>query len=109
MASDQKTQSGELTDAERAARVRALLESDPPAIVQRSIEAFRRDLPELLNSHRGRWVAYRGDERIGIGKSQTDLYEVCRRLGLTRGEFIVCGIEEGVFDPDESLEASRDV
>ncbi|HEX5271221.1 MAG TPA: hypothetical protein VFW33_12060, partial [Gemmataceae bacterium] len=39
-----------------------------PPLFRRSQEAFWRDLPELLKSRRtrGKWVAYHGDERIGI-------------------------------------------
>ena len=36
-------------------------------MVAKSQEAFRRDLPELLKNHYGQWVAYHGDERLGLG------------------------------------------
>ncbi|MBW3539377.1 MAG: hypothetical protein KY476_03835 [Planctomycetes bacterium] len=95
--------------ADRAAALRALLEADPPPMITKSIAAFRRDLPELLNKHRGQWVAYHGDQRLGFGRSKTDLYEECFRRGLTLDDFVVCGIEEGTFDPDEEVEFSFDV
>ena len=63
---------------------------------------------EYPKSH-GSWVAYNGDERIGFGKSQTGLYEECLRRGLTRDDFVVCGVDEGVFDPDEELEITSDI
>ena len=38
-----------------------------PPMVAKSQEAFRRELPELLKNHYGQWVAYHGDERLGLG------------------------------------------
>ena len=87
-----------------ASAVRALLDGDPPAIIVKSIAAFRRDLPELLTTHRGRWVAYHGDERIGFGRRHTPLYQQCLRQGLAPVEFVVTLVEPWVFDPDEEIE-----
>jgi len=63
----------------------------PPG-VQRSQEAFRRHLPELLQNKRlyRQWVAYHGDELVGIGRSETDLYEECFRRGLKDEDLAVC-------------------
>jgi hypothetical protein len=99
----------DLSDEERAAQIKALLNSDPPPMIQKSIETIRRDLPEMLETHRGEWVAYHGDERIGFGTSQTELVEECFRRGLTRDDFVVCGVGQGVFAPDEVIEISPDV
>ena len=109
MATEQQTAPRELTDEERAAQLDALLNSEPLPMIQRSIDTFRCDLPELLKTHYGKWVAYNGDERIGFGRTETDLYEECFRRGLTRDEFIVSAIEPGAFDPDEEIEVSIDV
>jgi hypothetical protein len=76
---------------------------EPPAGINpqmlRSMQAYWRDLPELLKvkRNRGRWVAYHGDERVGLGKTQTEMYQQCFRRGLQRGEFYVGKIET---DPD---------
>jgi hypothetical protein len=109
MATEQMTARRELTDEERAAQLDAILNAGPLPMIQRSIGAFRRDLPGLLRTHYGKWVAYHGDQRIGFGRTQTDLYEKCFRRGLTRDEFVVCGIEPGAFDPNEEIETSVDV
>lgn len=109
MATDQSTKPRELTDQQRATAVRALLESAPPPMIEKSIDAFRRDLPDMLVTHCGKWVAYHGDERIGFGNSQTELYNKCFGLGLTRDDFVVCGVDEGTFDPDAEIETSLDV
>ena len=65
----------------------------PPGI-RRSNEAFYRDLPELLKNKKlfRRWVAYHGDERIGIARDPGVLYEECERRGLKQEEFAVCCI-----------------
>jgi len=65
----------------------------PPGIL-RSQEAFRRDLPQLLQNKRlfRQWVAYHEATRIGIAPSEDDLYEECFRRGLREEEFVVCCI-----------------
>ena len=94
---------------QRAVTVRALFEAGPLPITQKCIAAIRRDLPELLKTHRGWWVAYHGDEQIGVRRGKGDLYQECLRRGLSPEEFIVCGVEEGVFDPEEEVEATLDI
>jgi len=42
-------------------------------------------------------VAYHGEERVAIGKSDVDAYQECFRRGLKRGEFYVGWLKE---DPD---------
>lgn len=75
---------------------------DPVApMLIRSLEAFRRDLPRLLETHYGKWVAYRGDERLGLGRTQTELYQQGFARGLKADEFLVCSIEPEI--PDEEI------
>ncbi len=75
----------------------------PPGIL-RSLTAFRRDLPELMKTHYGQWVAYHGDERLGFGRHKTPLFQECLRRGLQRGEFIVyMVIPEIPYDEDGYL------
>ena len=84
--------------------IQQLMDSEPLPMIHKSIEAFRRDLPELLKTHRGKWVAYHGNKRIGFGKTETSLYQECFRRGLTRDDFIVGFVTPGAFDPDEEIE-----
>ena len=63
----------------------------PPGIT-RSVAAFRRDLPELLNEHAGEWVAYHHEDCVGFGGSKTQLYKECLSH-FGRGEFIVEFVE----------------
>src|SRR5947209_6954343 len=71
-----------------------------PAML-RSQRGFWRDLPELLKNRRnhGKWVAYHGDERVGLGKTRTELYRHCLGRGLRRGEFYIDRIEEAETPP----------
>lgn len=70
-----------------------------PPMVLRSMRAFWRDLPSLLEVRRSRkkWAAYHGDERVTIARSEVDAYQECFRRGL-KDEEIYVGILEA--DPD---------
>jgi len=61
-------------------------------MVAKSQEAFHRDLPELLKNRYGQWVAYQGNERVGFGRTQLELYRECLRRGLKDEDFVVWGI-----------------
>ncbi len=50
------------------------VEEPPPGIapmILRSMQAFWRDLPEMLKHrrNRGKWAAYHGEERVAIARS----------------------------------------
>jgi hypothetical protein len=83
---------------------------DIPAGIRRSQEAFRRELPGLLEQKRlvRRWVAYHGAERIGIARDEADLYAECYRRGLKDEEFVVrCIVPE--LPPDTDVTPLFDV
>jgi len=85
-------------------------EFDIPPGIGSSQEAFRRDLPQLLQQKRlaRQWVAYHGNERIGIARAEADLYEACYRRGLKDEEFVVrCIVPE--LPPDIDLTPLFDV
>jgi hypothetical protein len=71
-----------------------------PAML-RAQRVFWRELPELLKNKRnhGQWVAYHGDERVGQGKTRTELYQRCLQQGLQRGAFYIGKIEEADTPP----------
>jgi hypothetical protein len=71
--------------------------------IRRSQEAFFRDLPELLKDRRlrGKWVAYHGDERVKIGRTQTDVIKECNRRGLEIDQYDVFVIEPQSQEPEE--------
>jgi hypothetical protein len=74
-----------------------------PEGVRKSQEAFFRDLPELLNDRKlkGRYVAYHGNERIGIAMDDVPLIRECLRRGLNRDEYDVLIIEPQSREPEE--------
>ena len=84
-----------------------------PPLRLHSMQAFWRDLTELLKvrRNRGRWAAYHGEERVAISRSPADAYQECFRRGLKRGEFFVGWLKEepdgispwGTFESDWSL------
>jgi len=52
--------------------------------IRRSQEAFWRDLPQLLRKRRdhGKWVAYHGDERIGVAYRPQELVRAIVQRGI---------------------------
>src|SRR4051795_5191188 len=75
----------------------------PPLIARAQVQ-FRRDLPELIGSHAGDWVAYSGEERIGVGSDEKELVLRCVGRGLRDDQFVVRAIAPGVeevLDPAE--------
>ena len=73
-----------------------------PEGIRKSKEAFFRDLAALIGdpSLRGKWVAYHGEERIGIATDDEPLIMECRRRGLEVHEYIVLTIEPKTTAPE---------
>jgi hypothetical protein len=83
------------------------LDDDPVApVLAESLEAFRRDLPELLKTQRGKWVAHHGSQQIGIARTAAALYQRCFRQGLKEHEFLVSHISPEI--PDHEITWSAD-
>jgi hypothetical protein len=74
-----------------------------PEGIRKSQEAFFRDLPELLKDRRlrGKYIAYHGDERIGIARDDVPLIRECLRRGLKRDEYDILVIEPQSPEPEE--------
>ncbi len=67
-------------------------EPEPPQVptgIARSVAAFRRDLPKLLEEHDGEWVAYHHDQRVQLGSSGRAIYRNCLERGISQDDFIV--------------------
>lgn len=75
-----------------------LIHSIPPLIARGNLTFFRK-LPELLGKHRGEWVAYSGEELIGVGRDDLKLVRRCHARGLKNDQFIVRRVEP--WDEDE--------
>ncbi|MBV9122844.1 MAG: HEAT repeat domain-containing protein [Planctomycetes bacterium] len=56
---------------------------------------YRAALPQLLQQHRGQWIALRASERI-IDSDPHKVVEACSALGWREGEFLLCHIEPDV-------------
>jgi hypothetical protein len=70
-------------------------------LIQRSHQTFMRELPELLKRHRGQWVAYHGDQRLGFAHNSTKLIRQWHARGVPQGEL---GLFMVVPDyPDEDI------
>jgi hypothetical protein len=63
-----------------------------PEAIRRSVAAFKRDLPRLLKEHPDQWVAYHGEEQVGIAATDLELYQQCLKR-WSQDEFIVRCIE----------------
>lgn len=74
-----------------------------PEGIRKSQEAFFRDLPELLKDRKlqGRYIAYHGDERIGIARDDEPLIRECLRRGLKREDYDILIIEPQSAEPEE--------
>jgi hypothetical protein len=80
------------------------LEQIPPGI-RRSQEAYWRDLPQLLQSrHKGQWVAYHGDERVGFARSQDEIYRECFQRGYRDDDFYVARVTPHYHAPWEIID-----
>ena len=58
--------------------------------LEQSQAAFESELPDLLQHHRGEWVAYADGKLVRFGRSQAELYRHCLTdLKLTHDRFVV--------------------
>jgi hypothetical protein len=66
-------------------------------------QQFVRDLPHLLRNHPGCWVAYHGEQQVGIARHTGELHQVCRQQQLALDELMFFEIvppdEEVLFGP----------
>jgi hypothetical protein len=56
------------------------------------LERFWHDLPRLLKTNFGKWVACTSAGVQQTGDDEEDLYDRCLRAGLKPGEFIVARV-----------------
>ena len=90
--------------------------STPPAgadqcgtSIAEAIATFRRAIPQLFDSHRGEWVAYRGGELLGFGTSKDDLFNEWLRQGVGRREIFIRKIDEDSLLETDQVDASPDL
>jgi hypothetical protein len=75
-------------------------------MILRAQAAVRRDLPELLRNKklRGKFIAYAGDERIGIADDDADLIREIIRRGIPEDHYFIWVIEPGPVMEEEEVE-----
>jgi hypothetical protein len=60
--------------------------------IREALEAFRRDLPEMMKGHHKQWVAYYGANRLGFG-DKTELYQRYQAQGYDPEELFITTVE----------------
>ncbi len=48
-------------------------------MLEQELDAFMKQLPEMLKSHQGKWVAFRNNEHLNYWDTQTDCIEEAYR------------------------------
>ena len=114
-----RTKGNRRTDAvsEQQCAENPILSVEPPSLlpatvsplIARAQRLFRRDLPRLLLSHDGQWVAYRGDQQVGFGDSMLDLYRECFRMGIKPDELVVRLIDAEQLAEELEVDITHDV
>ena len=61
--------------------------------MQAAERRYLRDLPQLLVSKPGRWVAYTSQGLIAEGDDELAVFRACDERGLPRGQFVVTRVE----------------
>jgi hypothetical protein len=71
--------------------------------IERSREAFLRDLPLLLADpkKRGLWTVYHGSERLGISRDSRTLLRLIQRKGIAGDQFYLGVIRPHEPEPEE--------
>jgi hypothetical protein len=64
-----------------------------PGDMRAAERLYLQDLPELLRTKPGDWIAYSAQGRIAQGPDEMALFQLCFTQGLRRGQFLVARIE----------------
>jgi hypothetical protein len=80
----------------------SLLDIPVAPMIKKAVEKHLREWEGLMGRYAYQWAAYRGDERLEIGKTKHGLYRKYLDRGLSLDELVVLGIgppEEDDLDP----------
>jgi hypothetical protein len=77
-----------------------------PEGIRRSQQALRQALPELLQQPKlfRQWVAYHGEQRIGIDRDAARLLGECSRRGLAEDQYYIGWIDQSELVEEEEIE-----
>ena len=83
----------------------SLAEIEVLPMIRKAVEKHLREWEELMKRYPYQWAAYRGDERLEIGKTKHGLYRKYLDRGLSLDELVVLGIGPPIEDEidDEEL------
>lgn len=70
----------------------AILNVEVAPMVKKAMEKHLREWEGLMKRYPYQWAAYRGEERLEIGRSKHKLYRKYLDRGLGREELVVLGI-----------------
>lgn len=56
-------------------------------------QQFLRDLAQLLETHRGEWVAYHATTLVGFAPTGYAAHKLCLARGVPEGEFVIHCVE----------------
>src|SRR5437763_715875 len=70
----------------------SLADIEVPPMIRKAVEKHLREWPELMERYAYQWAAYRGEERLEIGKSKRTLYHKYLDRGLSLDDLVVLGI-----------------
>lgn len=76
----------------------SLTDIEVAPLIRKAVEKHRREWEELMKRYPYQWAAYRGDERLEIGKTKHGLYRKYLDRGLRRDELVVLGIGPPIED-----------
>ena len=79
----------------------------PTPLGEQAWAAYQQDLPRLVETARGQWAAYHGEERLGVNASNRELCEECLRRGFAIEECVICRIEPIIGHEITGLGGSR--
>jgi len=82
----------------------SLADIEVQPMIRKAVEKHLREWPELMKRYAYQWAAYRGEERLEIGKSKRKLYHKYLDRGLSRDELVVLGIGPPIEDEIEGEE-----
>jgi hypothetical protein len=74
-------------------------DTDSDRVQHPSPEAERlywKDLPELLQTKRGRWVCYTAQGCVAEGPDWDSVFRECKQRGLQRGQFLIWRVEPDI-------------
>jgi hypothetical protein len=86
-----------------------MLSGRNPERIKRGIEAYKRDLPQLVRDQKEHYVvAYDGDTRVGMEKTREKLLSELKRQGVSKNKNLFIKIVSSLEDSKETLSSCHE-